>query len=160
MKIRLAGERDLPRIFRMGYDVWNEGETEETHIQMCLNSAKYKKGVWHVLENISGNPVCSLICYKNAFGLPDNCAGIGSVATLPLERRKGYASQLVQSVVNQLIFEKIDSIFLYSEIDPVFYARMGFQALENHLQKHPPSLCMRLDAAKNGKETSAAPSYF
>lgn len=157
MRIRQARDTDRPLIHTMGYDAWSEGAPLDQHIQSCIANGKYKKGTWFALENDAGEIVSALICYKNAFGLQVGSAGIGSVATLPSARKKGYADFLVRGIVGQLLQEGTARIFLYSDIPPAYYARMGFQALPASLQKHLPSVCMMLQPV--GK-TDAVPDYF
>jgi predicted acetyltransferase len=159
MLITPAREEHLPDIHKSGHDVWGDGIAEDAYIQLCLASPKYKKGQWYVLENEAGKIVSSLICYKNAFGLATGCAGIGSVTTAPAQRNKGYASLLVKGITGQLFGEKMEHIFLYADINPAFYEKLGFQVLSSQMQKHSPSFCMVLNAAPASKNITV-PSYF
>lgn len=159
MRIRPAIARDLPEIYGMGYDAWGERSPYDTYIQQGLASAKHKKGTWFVLEDERGNIVSSLISYKHAFGLSANCAGIGSIATKPDQRKKGYALFLIKGIVRQLVDEKINHVFLYSDIPPAFYEKIGFQALNEKAQRHKPSVCMVFSPIEK-TEDIAVPSYF
>lgn len=143
----------------MGYDVWGGSDPEETYIQQCFSSQKYKKGRWYTLEDEAGKIVSSLICYKNIFGLSDGCVGIGSIATMPRQRQKGYATHLLKNTVENLREEKIQHIFLYADINPAFYENLGFKALDEKEQKYKPSICMTLNAVQRSGEF-AVPSYF
>ncbi len=56
-------------------------------------------------------------------------AGIGAVFTPPLHRGKGYASQLIERLLESARSEGALLAGLFSEIDPAFYARLGFTAI-------------------------------
>ena len=143
-------------VYMMGFDVWAEGDSETRYLDVCRNAPKYKKGQWFVLENDEGKLVSSLICYRNVFGLAEGCVGIGSVATSPDQRKKGYAAILLKDIITRLR-ETTSHIFLYSDIAPAFYKKLGFQILNDDLQKHKPSLCMVYGADLSNLNV---PSYF
>ncbi len=156
MHVRAATAHDLTAIYRMGYDVWGDGAAEDAYLRDCANSGKYKLGVWHVLADADGAVVSSLICYKDAFGLESGCIGIGSVATAPEHRRQGYAARLLAAVVEQLLRDGSDCLFLYADAAPELYEKIGFRALPDSLQRYQPSICMALSKTP----PVAAPSYF
>jgi predicted acetyltransferase len=105
-----------------------------------------------------------MIVYKDAFGLPPETIGIGSVATPPAFRRNGYASQLIRDFLAMKPLEAVRAVFLFSEVKPEFYGKLGFVALPPELQKYPKSLCMvrcdpdYLDAIRSG--LVEPPLYF
>lgn len=55
--------------------------------------------------------------------------GIGAVFTRPSARRRGAASRLLEEVMREAGDLGYDAALLYSDIDPDFYARLGFVAL-------------------------------
>ncbi|HYM80294.1 MAG TPA: GNAT family N-acetyltransferase [Candidatus Limnocylindria bacterium] len=160
--MRLASPGDMRRVFLMGYDTWGEGRPAEAYIEGCFRSAKYKLGSWYVLE-MDGTPVSALIIYRDVFRLPPAAAGIGSVATSRDSRRRGHASELIREVSSRL--RRMDGsklFFLYADVDPNIYARLGFVALPDHLQRYQPSICM---ASGNQSDlarvlSTSAPDYF
>lgn len=150
--LRKALKQDLDAIYLMGYDVWSEGLSQEEYLLGCQNGSKYKLGDWYVLLS-EDKPAASLIVYFEQFGLVENCYGIGSVATNPEMRKKGYASHLIKSVTEELFVRKnTEAVFLHSDIDPRFYEKLGYQRISQ-------TNCMY--QSKNGNEyEGSAPSYF
>jgi predicted N-acetyltransferase YhbS len=125
MKIRKALDEELAIIYLMGFDVWADGGSEADYLKKCRESKKYKAGIWYVLANESG-VVSSLIVYTSIFGVPENYCGIGSVATNPQQRNKGYSSHLITGVCASLKDSGCSGVYLHSDIDISFYERLGF----------------------------------
>jgi predicted N-acetyltransferase YhbS len=59
--------------------------------------------------------------------------GIGAVFTPPNFRGRGYASALIGAVLDRERNAGQDAAFLFSDIHPVFYAKLGFVALPSRL---------------------------
>ncbi|EQC43881.1 GNAT family N-acetyltransferase [Bacteriovorax sp. Seq25_V] len=148
---RKAKEIEYQSIFLMGQDVWSDNMSETEYLETCFKSEKYKKGQWWILED-NGHIVSSLIVYK----FKDQSFGIGSIATCPYERKKGYGSKLLTDVIGVY---KISGhpIFLYSDIDAPFYERFGFMTLPEKYQKYRKSVCMCFGEYDDSFEP---PAYF
>lgn len=164
MLVRPAEIGDMSKVPLLAHDTWGEGRTTEEHISFCMSSPKYKKGRWFVLEQ-SGDVLSALICYRNQFSLPDHVIGIGSVATAPQHRKKGYATILLNEVITKHLADKtVRGFFLYSDIDPCVYERLGFLRLPEELQRYKSSVGMiRLVHKTSESFTEAgfkAPDYF
>lgn len=122
----------------MGFDAWSEGKSEKQYLGACQSSSKYRKGQWYVLAH-EKRLLSSLVLYQ----LPRNAVGIGSIATPPEFRRRGYASQLISGIVSTLEASKTRRpIFLFADIAPEFYGRFGFVPLPIRYQTRPGSICM------------------
>jgi predicted GNAT family acetyltransferase len=66
--------------------------------------------------------VSSLIVYQREFGLLEGSRGLGSIATPPELRGKGYASKLINLVKDELFQDQNSkALFLHSDIDKEFY---------------------------------------
>ena len=126
--VRRARSDELDRVHLHGRDAWGDGLSEVAWLDECRASAKYAAGTWHVLE-ADGEPVASLIVYEGRFSLPPGAHGIGSVATSPAARHRGHASALVTGVAARLETAGSHGIWLFSDIDPGFYARLGFDTV-------------------------------
>ncbi len=136
--VRLAASRDHNTIFLMGFDVWSENLSEEEYLLSCRESKKYQSGTWYVLEK-EGEIVSSLIVYS----LESDNYGIGSIATSPIHRNQGFASELIRDVIQQLETKKNStSVFLYSDIDSNFYRKFDFIELPKEFQRYTSSKCM------------------
>lgn len=152
---------DMQTIYTMGYDAWGRGACIEDHLAHCATFEKYKTGRWFALKSDDA-PVCALLIHDApAFNMPENTAGIGTFATLPEQRGNGYGSKLIENVLATLKDEGIAAIFLFSDIDPRFYARFGFRPLPDALQVKEGSVCMMIDLQDAGYPfPGQAPDYF
>jgi predicted N-acetyltransferase YhbS len=154
MEIRKPQATEYEAIYLMGFDVWAEGDSEAEYVQGCSESTKYKSGTWYVLASNS-TLMASLIVYESGFKLPKNFCGIGSVATAIEHRHKGYASYLVKGVCEKLQAIGYTGVFLHSDIDPMFYERLGFVQAST---QNPKCLVHRFSDVKIAE--SDIPHYF
>ncbi|WP_161597622.1 GNAT family N-acetyltransferase [Fluviispira multicolorata] len=164
MIVRKATEKDFPSIYFMGHDTWGETLTLEQYALKCSESDKYESGQWFVLE-IDNKIVSSLICYRNSFGLDENTVGIGSVATLPEYRNRGYVTYLMKEITQKQNHGKdVKAFFLFSDIKPSFYEQFGFKLLPLNLQRYEKSKAMVLDLKNHfhfqKKNIESIPVYF
>lgn len=167
VRARLVAENELDAVYMMGFDAWSDGQSVERYLAECRASPKYAKGVWYALKNGDGEPVSSLIAYRlDRFDGADVFA-IGSIATTPHERRKGHASALIADVMDLLDDPDGEAVFyLWSDVDPRLYERMGFARLPGLFQSKAGSVAMVrrrkpgfLESALNDPQFRP-PSYF
>lgn len=140
MTIREATAHERMVLFREAYKVWSKKRTFE---QYCADNGKEDAyGTRYVMEQ-DGKILTSLILLrlKEIWGC--QVYGFGSVLTLSEHRGKGYATALLKHCIEMIRNEK-SIVFLYSEINPVFYERLGFRALPPHLQHKGTAVCMVL----------------
>jgi len=131
MYVRKAENNELDLIYSMGFDAWSDGLSIHEYVDVCRASKKYQLGVWYVLISDVG-PVSSLIVYLNQFGLKERCFGIGSIATIPEFRRKGYGAKLLNLMKNELLSNhNAQAIYLHSDIDREYYSKLGFISLKD-----------------------------
>ena len=156
-RIRKAKPDELDSIYLMGFDVWSDGSHQVDYLAECHSSPKYRKGTWFVLEE-SGRLLSSLITYE----FDSEKIGIGSIATPVTERNRGHASKLISGVVQLLEIEKHGlKVFLYSDINPVFYERFGFKPIPSAAQRYQTTTCMVRGAdPQDFKGTIQVPEYF
>ena len=143
-KIREATDKDMKVVYMMGYDVWGDRMLSQEYVTMCQGSSKYKKGKWYVLEETDSKELLSsLIVYELNLSEDLLVRGIGSIATPLHLRQKGYASILIEEVINKLE-QNIDcnNFFLYSDIGSDFYRRFNFIEIPSSKQKYKDSICM------------------
>lgn len=154
MEIRKPREDEYRSIYLMGFDVWSEGKSKDKYVEECTENTKYKAGTWFVLasEDVLAS---SLIVYESQFEIPENFCGIGSVATAIQHRKKGYSSELINGVCENLKSSGYSGVYLHSDIDPEFYKRLGFIPVSTEVEN-----CMvRLFGSVKVPE-KAIPSYF
>ena len=77
-------------------------------------------------------------------------AGIGAVFTLPGERRRGLASLMLGAFLDRERREGTDLAFLFSDLHPAFYERLGFIALPSR------SFTVRASSLQRGRATISA----
>jgi len=130
MKLRAATKKDMIAVYMMGFDVWAGSESESEYLAGCEVSEKYKLGHWYCLER-DRDVVSSLIIYRDCFGLADEYYGLGSIATVPSQRKNGYATALIELCIQKLNRQSAMGVHLFSDIDPVFYSRLGFTRVES-----------------------------
>ena len=159
MNIRSAQETDLNQIYMMGFDVWSGNATVEEYLNSCRDSKKYSQGRWMILEK-DGALLSSLIIYD----LNREWAGIGSIATPKELRRQGFAAELISGVIKQLqSSSELSTVFLFSDINPAYYNRFGFEALEAKYQSNSDAVLMGLSFTETPAwvaEDFIPPTYF
>ncbi len=140
--IKLAQSEDLPSVFEMGFESWAEGKSLPEYVSFCRQSPKYQKGLRYVLET-SGLLVSSCMCYEYRLASQTKVLGIGSVATGKNFRQKGYASHLLEQILNGYTKNNFyDTFVLCSDITPKFYEKLGFVIAPLELQYEPHSVFM------------------
>ena len=144
MKFRKGTSKDMESVYMMGYDVWGENMASDEYITMCNDSVKYKRGTWYVLEDLDTKElVSSLIVYELPSSEDRTSRGIGSIATPLTLRKRGYASILIEQVIQDLErTEKCTDFFLYSDIGTAFYHKLNFIELPPAKQKYKDNICM------------------
>ena len=158
MKVRKAKQSEMNSIYMMGFDAWADGNSKEVYLNQCKDTPKYKQGNWYVLEN-NETILSSLIIYEKGFNLFDGSAGMGSIATNPTQRKKGYAAQLINLVCDIYKQKSYRGMYLFSDINPEYYQKLGFDFITIK-QPYKSTSCM-VKALKNIEELkSHAPTYF
>lgn len=159
MIYRRANQEDYNEIFLMGYDVWSDGLIEDEYLKNCNESEKYSQGEWWILQ-VAGVIVSSLIVYE----LKQHWMGIGSLATTLNARNNGCATSLLTSVVKALTAAAAGQpIFLYSDINPNFYKKIGFNQIPAKFQRYRSSVGMYFVSGDKNlvfQDTFEAPTYF
>lgn len=143
-KMREATIKDMDVVYMMGFDVWGDKMPTQDYLTMCQGSSKYKKGKWFVLEDTDTKELLSsLIVYELKLSEDLVGRGIGSISTPLHVRRKGYASILLEKVINELEQKMgCNHFFLYSDIGSDFYKRFNFVEIPPSMQKYKDSICM------------------
>lgn len=159
---RRAQEKDMRIIFTLGYDSWGEGLTLEEHIEKCTHSPKYANGEWFVIEDTDNEQVVSaLIAYDLHKEGEPIAKGLGTFATEPFTRKRGYGSKLVEQTIQRLEAEGCHHFFLYSDIDTVFYKQFGFEELPDKYQKYDDTRLMYYAGNDTlNLDTFTVPDYF
>jgi predicted acetyltransferase len=111
------------------FDIWSKGLPFAEHIAARLASPKHKLATWYV-GTIESKVAVSLGAYPLKFNYRDQLIpgfSIGSVYTVKQMRGRGYAPQLLAWVEDRERQRGARFGLLYSDIDPNYYARLGYK---------------------------------
>jgi GNAT superfamily N-acetyltransferase len=133
MNVIVAEGALLDQITRLTYDIWNEGLSERAYSQWNAAQMRTPWGRTHLqrlaLVDVSGRLLATAKRYRYRVRLDGRVgwmSGIGAVFTPPLQRGQGYASQLIEQLLEIERKEGALLAGLFSEIGTAFYGRLGF----------------------------------
>lgn len=139
MTIREATQPERELLFKKAHQVWHKNRTLAEYIRD--NSKEDAFGTRYIIDR-GGEIVSSLIILRLGAIIGKKVYGIGSVLTPKPHTGKGYATILLKNCLKEIEKDGDALIFLYSDINPDFYKRLGFRLLPKELQKTPKSPCM------------------
>lgn len=128
LDIHAASPDDLAAAHRNVFDIWSKGLPLEEHLRLRLESPKHRLANWYV-GSLAGQVVVSLGCYPLVFSYRGELVpgfSIGSVYTVKEFRGQGFAPQLLEWVERQQRDVGAQIGLLYSDINPDYYARLGY----------------------------------
>ena len=129
LEIHPASPDERLAAYRNVYDVWSSGFSLEEHLGRRLSSVQHNRAEWFV-GTLQGEVVTSLGCFGLQFkvnGRTQQGIAIGSVHTLAKYRGRGFAPQLIEWVEAFQREAGATISLLYSDIDPEYYQRLGYQ---------------------------------
>jgi GNAT superfamily N-acetyltransferase len=136
MNVVIAEGALLEQILGLTFEVWHEGLTERAYSQWNAAQLRTPWGRTHLqrfaLVDAAGHLLATAKRYRYRVRLDGRIgwmAGIGAVFTPPLRRGKGYASQLIERLLETERRQGVLLAGLFSEIGPSFYDRLGFVAV-------------------------------
>jgi GNAT superfamily N-acetyltransferase len=126
----------LDQILGLTFEIWNEGLTRRAYGLWNAAQMRTPWGRQHLqrfaLVDDAGQLLATAKRYRHGVRLDGRVgwmAGIGAVYTPPLTRGKGYASRLIERLVDIEQGEGALCAGLFSEIGTDFYSRLGFVAI-------------------------------
>jgi len=117
------------------YPHWHDGLSEAAYRALFTAQLKTPYGSrhltrWALVDDDRLLATVKLYEFRAQFGsCTVRAVGIGAVFTLSAYRGRGVASELMTLVLDKLMSDGVDLAFLFSEIDPRFYLRFGFNAV-------------------------------
>ena len=125
----------LADILASTFDIWNEGLTASAYAkyfaaQCATPWGRARLRRWALVE--SGELLASAKEYRldaTLDGRAIRVCGIGAVFTEPRHRGRGHARALVEQLLERSAADGSDLALLFSEIDPVYYERLGFSGI-------------------------------
>jgi GNAT superfamily N-acetyltransferase len=142
----------LPRT----YALWGAGRTYDAYVAdfLAIATSRYGRRRKHTIGIYEdGLPAVSCKLYPRELHWGERtlrAVGIGAVYTQENLRGRGFASALLGALLDAEVAAGTDVAYLFSDIRPAFYARLGFLAL--------PSRVLSVRATSlDGSKTGAAP---
>ncbi len=129
LDIHEASPSELAAAHRNVFDIWSKGLPLDEHVASRLASPKHRLATWYV-GTLESRVVISLGCYPLQFKYRDQIVpgfSIGSVYTVKECRGRGYAPQLLAWVEERECQRGAKIGLLYSDIDPAYYMRLGYE---------------------------------
>jgi predicted N-acetyltransferase YhbS len=134
LQCQVATDEQKLAAFTNVHEFWGAGRTLEDHLQHRLASRQHRRATWYV-GLLNGRVVASLGCFPMDFHVHGQlCPGIaiGAVHTHPEFRRRGFARHLIEWLEQHVRDAGAQLSLLYSDIDPAYYARLGYQRCPSH----------------------------
>ncbi len=128
LDVHPASHDELIAAHRNVFDIWSKGLPLDEHIRYRLNSPSHSRATWFV-GTLEGQVVVSLGSYPVKFRMRGEVLpgiAIGSVYTLGEFRGRGFAPRLLAGVEAYEQARGARLSVLYSDIDPDYYARLGY----------------------------------
>lgn len=129
LDVHPAAPEEIAAAHRNVFDIWSKGLPLDEHVQYRLNSPSHSRATWYV-GTLDRRVVVSLGCYPVAFHWERRTVpgiAIGSIYTVKDCRGRGFAPRLLAFVEQDQQARGAELSVLYSDIDPNYYAQLGYQ---------------------------------
>ena len=135
----LTVETYVSEVLPHTHALWSNGRTFERYVEdfrAVANSAYGKRRNFTSGLRDAGTLACSCKTYEREIrcgGAALRAVGIGAVFTPESLRGRGYASAMLGALLDAERSAGSDLAFLYSDIHPAFYEKLGFIALPSRV---------------------------
>jgi GNAT superfamily N-acetyltransferase len=136
MEIVLAQGALLDRILDHTFELWHEGLSRPAYGRWNEGQLRTAWGAGHLhrfaLIDDAGHLLATAKRYRHSVRIDGRSGwmcGIGAVFTPPEQRGSGYASRLVEHLLEQARAEGALAAALFSEVGAAFYERLGFRSV-------------------------------
>jgi GNAT superfamily N-acetyltransferase len=133
MQLVLAEGRLLDQILDQTFPIWHEGLSRSGYARWNAAQMRTPWGSRHLhryaLVDDAGTLLATAKRYRHDIRLGGRdgwMCGLGAVFTPPDQRGRGYASRLIEQLLEEERKGGALMAALFSEIDPAFYRRLGF----------------------------------
>jgi len=164
--LREMNEKEINEVYKMGYVEWGKNRSYSFYAKENQSEEKYGK---RYVYTYNGEVVSSFVLYYfNELTKKTNAHfyGIASVVTKRKYRNRGFARKMLNECFSFFKMEESETVFLlFSEIDPLFYEKLGFCALPTHLQTEKDAVLMGRFTENNNEKIHSLnekdiPYYF
>ena len=136
MKVVVAEGQMLEEILTATYPIWNEGLTRDAYARWNAAQLRTAWGKDHLrrfaVVDDRGRWVATAKRYlwpMRLDGMDGMMCGFGAVFTRPEERGRGYASMIIEKLIDQARSEGAAIAGLFSEIGERFYQQLDFNTV-------------------------------
>lgn len=136
MQLTTIAATDYARdILPLSSSLWGQGRSLAEYVgefHAVAGSAYGRRRFRTVGLRVDDDIVVSCKCYEREVRCGDRtlrATGIGAVFTPPPLRGRGYASAMIGTLLDAERRAGTDMAYLFSDIHPIFYERLGFAAL-------------------------------
>ena len=128
LDIHPASDAERLAAYRNVYDVWSRGRSLREHVAQRLKSPRHNRARWFV-GCLDGEVVTSLGVFTLSYRVHGRTVAgiaIGGVHTMKEYRGRGFAPRLMDWVEMYHAERGARLSVLFSDIDPGYYARIGY----------------------------------
>ena len=121
------------------YEFWGNDLPLDKYVQWRLKSLHHLRATWYV-GVLEGQVAASLGVFPMSLSLDgtlEKTMFVGAVHTHPDFRRRGFAAELLYFAEQDQAQEDVRWSFLFSDIDPQYYARLGY------VVNDAPNVCIK-----------------
>jgi predicted N-acetyltransferase YhbS len=117
------------------YPQWHDGLSRANYgrwfeAQLTTRWGRTHLSRWALLDDGDLVATAKLYTFEATLdGRAIRVAGVGAVFTAPERRGRGGARELLERLLERAARDGADAALLFSEIDPAYYARLGFTAI-------------------------------
>lgn len=130
----IASDSERAASFGNVYECWGDGRPVDEYVASRMVSVQHARASWWV-GCIGTTVVASLGTYPIVLRVGGvSCPGfaVAAVYTRPEHRRRGHAATLMRWVERQQLAGGAQFGLLYSDINPDYYAAMGYRLCDSH----------------------------
>jgi predicted N-acetyltransferase YhbS len=135
MLIETASWDDILPILRTNFRIWSPGLSQSDYrhyIWSQLQSPWSRQNLRYVIDRMRGETRASCKTYQlilKSGGKSFRFAVLGAVYTPEKFRGQGFATDLIEGLIDRFQEQSFDGLLLFSDIDPEFYASLGFDQM-------------------------------
>lgn len=159
MSLQQADWHDILKVLHETVHIWSSGLTPLDYrwfLASQMQSPWFRKNCRFMVYKTGGiiRSSCKLYTLEYSYrGGTYRLAGLGAVYTQLNSRGSGFASELINEVLDFCEEENYDGVVLYSEIGTDFYADFGFEECGSvDFQIEGPLLRSPIDLPKSGRQ--------
>src|SRR5579883_56154 len=139
-QLEVAEWREIQNILKETFDIWSPGLTRDKYLEFIWQQMQHPwtRGNYRYLmiraNQRASTPLASMKFYRinmSARGRTYPFAGFGAIYTRQDVRKEGLGTELINLCIKKAREEGCFGVLLFSDIDPKFYSRFGFQDMSN-----------------------------